>query len=156
MELYNYNEQEYGEQYKDHLLEQWKTAVEMSSSLSDRRTNSNNIFTTINTILIAILTFKIDQKNVLFGVVGIIICISWICSLENYKKLSSVKFNIINKLEKKLPVNLFDYEWELVGRGQDKKKYKKMSKIEMFIPYVFIVIYLIAIVYPFLKTILIK
>ena len=156
MELYNYNEQEYGEQYKDHLLEQWKTAVEMSNSLSDRRTNSNNIFTTINTILIAILTFKIDQKNVLFAVVGIIICISWIFSLVNYKKLSSAKFNIINKLEKKLPVNLFDYEWELVGRGQDKKKYKKMSKIEMFIPYVFIFIYLIAIVYPFFKTILIK
>ena len=154
MNLHNYNEQEYGEQYKDHLLEQWKTAVEMSNSLSDRRTNSNNIFTTINTILIVTVTFKIEQKNVLFGIVGIIICISWIFSLENYKKLSSAKFNIINELEKKLPVNLFDYEWELVGRGEDKKKYKKMSKIEMFIPYVFIVIYLIAIVYPFLKIIL--
>lgn len=151
MNLYNYNEQEYGEQYKEHLLEQWKIGVEMSNSLSDRRTNSNNIFTTINTILIAILTFKIDHKNVLFGIVGIVICISWICSLSNYKKLSSAKFKIINELEKKLPVNLFDYEWELVGRGKDKKKYKKMSKIEMFIPYVFIAIYLIAIVYPFLK-----
>lgn len=100
MNLYNYNEEEYGEKYKDHLLAQWKTAVEMSNSLSDRRTNSNNIFTTINTILIAILTFKIDQKNVLFGIVGIIICISWIFSFENYKKLSCEKFNIINEVEK--------------------------------------------------------
>lgn len=148
MELMNFNEKKYGEEYKPHILEQWKIAVEMSNAISERRTNINNIFITLNSILVALITFQLEKKSLGYASVGIMICIIWLINLENYKKLNSVKFRIINLLEKELPANVFDYEWELVGRGNDGKKYKRMSSMERWIPAIFMLIYFVAIIYP--------
>ena len=148
MNLFNDSEKKYGDDYRNHILEQWKTAVEMSNALSDRRTNMNNIFLTINAILIALITFQLEKKSMGFAIVGIVICMLWLINLSNYKKLNSAKFKIINELEKKLPANVFDYEWELIGRGEEGKKYKRMSQIEKLIPYIFMVVYAVAILYP--------
>ena len=142
------NKIQYGDRYTEYILEQWKTAVEMSNALSDRRTNMNNIYVSINAIMIALLTFQFEKKSIGFAIVGISVCVLWLVNLNNYKRLNSVKFQIINELEKKLPANVFDYEWELVGRGDESKKYKKMSCIEMIIPGIFILVYAVNIFYP--------
>lgn len=120
----------------------------MSNAISDRRTNMNNIFLTLNSILVALITFQFEKKSMGYAVVGIVICIIWLVNLDNYKKLNSAKFKIINQLEKELSANIFDYEWELIGRGESGKKYKRMSSVEKWIPYIFIAIYLVDIFYP--------
>lgn len=148
MNLFNDSEKTYGDDYRSHILEQWKTAVEMSNSLSDRRTNMNNIFLTINAILIALITFELEKKSIGFAVVGVMICVIWLANLSNYKKLNSAKFKVINELEKKLPANVFDCEWEIVGRGEDGKKYKRMSQIEKLVPCIFMLVYIVAILCP--------
>lgn len=144
----NFNEKKYGEEYKSHILEQWKTAIEMSNAISERRTNMNNIFLTLNSIVIALITFHLEKKSLGYAVAGILICTIWLINLENYRKLNSAKFKIINLLEKELPANVFDYEWELVGRGDDGKKYKRMSNVERGIPAILMLIYFVAIIYP--------
>ena len=73
MELKNFNEKKYGKEYKSHILEQWKTAVEMSNAISERRTNMNNIFLTLNSILIALITFQLEKKSLGYAAVGIVI-----------------------------------------------------------------------------------
>jgi hypothetical protein len=57
--------------------------------------------------------------------------------LENYRKLNSGKFKVIHEIEKELPLNLFEYEWEKLGKGNDPKLYKKLSNVEKIIPYIF-------------------
>lgn len=156
LELMNFNQEQYGSEYRNHILEQWKTAVDMSNAISDRRTNVNNIFLTINSILLALVNFQFEKKSMGYALIGCAICGIWILNLKNFKQLNSAKFKVINELEKKLPANVFDYEWEVVGRGNNGKKYKRMTKIEQAIPFTFVLIYVVAIMYPIITKLLIK
>ncbi len=46
-------------------------------------------------------------------------------------------------MEKKLPLSLFETEWELLGKGKDRKLYKSFSLIERQIPVIFIILYIV-------------
>lgn len=88
MTLESVSKEVYGDNYDSVLLEQWKTCVEMANSNTEKRTNSNNIFITINAALLAVVSFSLDYKSIILSVVGIAVCIVWLYSIENYKKLT--------------------------------------------------------------------
>jgi hypothetical protein len=44
-------------------------------------------------------------------------------------------------MEEKLPIKLFDDEWELLDRGENKNTYLKLSVVEQGVPIVFIILY---------------
>jgi hypothetical protein len=46
---------QYGGEYQNHLLEQYKFYLQMADKISDRRQSANNFFLTVNTALIAFL-----------------------------------------------------------------------------------------------------
>lgn len=150
MALESISKEEYGETYDSVVLEQWKTCVEMANSNTEKRTNSNNIFITINAALLAIVSFSLEYKSIIFSIVGISVCIVWLYSIENYKKLSSVKYHIINEIECQLPLAPFGDEWE---RLKNEKQYIGLTKIEKVLPWLFIFLYVISIGWPTVKWI---
>lgn len=97
MLLESVSREDYGENYNAVVLEQWKTCVEMANSNTEKRTNSNNIFITINAALLAVMSFSLDYKSIILSVVGIAVCVVWLYSIESYKKLSSVKYHNENE-----------------------------------------------------------
>lgn len=137
--------EEFGEQYNATVLEQWKTCVEMANSNAEKRTNSNNIFITINAALLAVVSFTLDYKSIVLSIAGIFVCISWLYSIESYKKLSSVKYHIVNEMENQLPLRPFAYEWEMLNC---ERKYLGLTKIEKVLPWLFIMMYAISILWP--------
>ena len=148
-DLFAKNEKDYGNDYKEHLFEQYKLYVESVEKTSDRRQHANNYFITINTALISLigLSFQIKifenlswMKSVL-ALVGIIICIVFWYLIRSYKQLNTGKFAVIHEVEKYLPLALYKYEWEILGEGKDNKKYYPFSHIELLIPWVFGIIY---------------
>lgn len=153
MKLFNYNEKEYGEDYKTHLLQQWVTCVEMSNSTSERRINVNNFFITLNVAILAFITYKLESINYLLSISGIILCVFWLINIENYRKLNEAKYNVINEIEQSLPIRAMNCEWELIGKGKDKKKFKAFTKLEKYIPYLFVILYSFSILYPFVVLI---
>jgi len=148
-DLFSKNEKDYGNDYKEHLFEQYKLYVESIEKTSDRRQHANNYFITINTALISLigLSFQIKIFENLAGVkavlafVGIIICIIFWYLIRSYKQLNTGKFDVIHKIEEHLPLALYKYEWEVLGKGEDNKKYYPFSHIELIIPWVFGIIY---------------
>lgn len=87
-DLFSKNEKDYGNDYKEHLFEQYKLYVESIEKTSDRRQHANNYFITINTALISLigLSFQIKifenlsfVKSIL-ALVGIIVCIVFLVS----------------------------------------------------------------------------
>lgn len=142
VEIENLKSEEYGEQYKEHLLEQWKTCVEMANSNSERRISTNNVYITVNAAIIALISFTFDYKSILLSIVGAIVSILWLNSIISYKKLNSVKYQIINEIEKKLPISPYAYEWSLLG---DNKKYRRFTHLERNLPWLFIILYIICI-----------
>lgn len=140
--------EDYEGDYDAVMLEQWKTCVEMANSNTEKRTNSNNIFITINAALLAVVSFSLDYKSIILSVVGIAVCVVWQYSIESYKKLSSVKYHIVNEIELRLPLKPFAYEWEKLNV---EKKYMGLTKIEKILPWLFILLYLISILLPVLR-----
>lgn len=151
MNLFHSSEKEYGDNYNDHLLQQWVTCVEMSNSVSERRINVNNLFITLNTAIAALINFKSENASFFLSAIGILLCIIWLYNIENYKKLNDAKYKIILEIEKKLPVNPFDYEWTIMGKGKDRKRYIIFTEIEKPISYIFIFLYIFSIIYLFIS-----
>lgn len=151
MELEMIDKETFAGDYENVVLEQWKTCIAEASGISEKRNNANNIFITLNTALFAVITFSLDYKSILLLVVGIAICILWICTINSYKKLNSVKYEIINEMELKLPLAPFTSEWD---RLNNKYEYIRLTKIEKFIPWMFIILYSVSILYPVIKGLL--
>jgi len=126
-ELKVINEKEYGENYKDHYLEQYKLYVESIEKISDRRQQANNYFITINTAFISLigLTNQFDLfSNALWiesilSLVGIMICIVFWYLIRSYKQINTGKFEVIHLIEQSLPLAIYEYEWEVLGKGED-------------------------------------
>lgn len=122
------------------VLAQWQTCVDMANSVSQRRDSMNNIFVTLNLAIITAVSITWDLKSILVLVAGVVACVIWILFLRNYKLLNAEKFNVINSIEKKLPVKPFNDEWEKL---KNNKKYKDSTKLEKTLPITFIILYII-------------
>lgn len=125
------------------ILTQWQTCVEMANSVSQRRDTMNNIFVTLNLAIVTAVSITWDIKSLFILTVGIVVCVIWILFIRNFKLLNTVKFNVINDIEKKLPVKPFNNEWKKLNSN---KKYKDSTKLEKTLPIMFIVLYVIVII----------
>jgi len=159
MELSNSKGKDYPEtREQEHILEQYKLYVESAEKVSDRRNNVNTFYLTLTTTIAGIIGYvkTNDLTNDKYLVLGlsisaILICIYWVNLLENYRKLNSGKFKVIHQIENLLPLKLFDFEWEKLGRGNDKKLYKKMSNVEKGIPFIFGTLFVFVIIVEICK-----
>ena len=153
--LFSKNKKAYGKGYSSHLFEQYKLFIDSVEKTSDRRQQANNYFIAINTALISIIGLSFQVKvfdNVtwlksLIALLGIIICVIFWFLIRSYKQLNTGKFEVINEIEKQLPLALYKYEWEVLGEGRDKNKYYPFSHIELWIPWIFGAIYAILGIY---------
>lgn len=111
------------------VLAQWQTCVEMANSVSQRRDTMNNIFVTLNLATVAAISINWDVKSLFILVAGIVVSVIWLLFIRNYKLLNTEKFNVINDIEKKLPVKPFNDEWK---RLEKNKKYQDGIQILLF------------------------
>jgi hypothetical protein len=133
------------EKYQAHLLDQYKLYVEMADRVSIRRQTTNSYFLSINTALLALdgyIAAKEPAANLwLIGCSGIVLSVLWFQIITSYRDLNSAKFKILGEIEKRLPLNLYDAEWRLMGEGNDPKKYRPLSHIERVVPWVFVALH---------------
>ena len=135
--------------YENHYLEQYRMYLNIFNSNSDRRNKANEFFLGLNTAIIGVIGYLetksiTDDKSIIFvfaPFVGIAICYCWYQMIITYRNLNRAKFHVIHEIEEQLPLSLFKTEWEILGRGLDTSKYRKLSSIEKNIPIIFIVLY---------------
>jgi hypothetical protein len=129
------------EKLQGHLIEQYKLYVEMADRVSARRQTGNSYFLSVNTALLGFVGYVAmkDETDYLWllGIVGLALCVFWVTMLVSFKNLNSAKFKVIHAVEQKLPLRLYDAEWDLVGRGKDAERYRPLSHIEIGVPWVF-------------------
>lgn len=145
--LFRVTRDEYGDLYDQHLLEQYKLYVETAERVSQRRTGANNFLLSANALLVTLyglaLSFGDNPAWLLvvpFG--GILVCVTWFVLIRSYRHLNAAKFKVIHELEEHLPAALFDREWDIAIRTQDKA-YKPLTHIEPYIPIIFAAMYII-------------
>jgi hypothetical protein len=158
-DLFSKSQQDYGDRYKDHLFEQYKLYIGSMEKTSDRRQHANSYFITINTALIALIGLSLQVKTFenigwiksVIAFLGIIICIIFWYLIRSYKQLNTGKFAVIHKIEENLPLAIYKYEWQVLGEGKDESTYYPFSHVELWIPWVFGMIYLLLGLYFLLK-----
>ena len=135
------------------LFEQYRLFVDSSEKLVARRQTVNTFFLSINALLLSAAGFivkDVPQEGASFagvlalGLAGILLCIAWRTLVRSYSQLNTGKFAVIHALEQHLPAALFKAEWHALGEGRDKKKYIPFTKTEARIPFVFAVLYSLA------------
>ena len=141
--------EKYGDKYIEHLLEQYKIYISAAEKISDRRQKANEFFLALNTALVALLGFVTAKTDA--GQLSVIVALSsfagitmgylWYRIVLSYKGLNSGKFQVIHAIEQRLPLALYDTEWEMMGRGTNKELYWPVTHIELRVPWIFIGIY---------------
>jgi len=153
-QLFVAESQKYGDSYIEHLLEQYKIYVNSADKISDRRQKANEFFLGLNTGLVALLGFvatKTSQTEIsgmlfMASLAGITMCYLWYRIIRSYDGLNSGKYKVIHTIEMRMPLALYDTEWEALGRGKNKKIYWPFTHIEKLVPWIFIVIYAVLLI----------
>lgn len=145
------NETRYGDDFKLHLLEQYKLCVEMADRISTRRSQANSFYISLLSATPALLTLVVDKQSfsqsrimlfLFIAILGLTSCCVWYANIQSYKQLNSAKFNVINEMENFLPFPCFNREWEiLISEKLKRKEYRPLTVIEKFIPLIFAVPY---------------
>lgn len=134
------------------LLEQYKLYVEMTDRLSARRNDASKFYTSLLTALLAIpfilgQDFPMLAQRLTFlgiGCLGLALCLIWVLNINSYKQLASLKFKVIHEMEQDLPFECYQREWEILGTNY--KKYRRLNKVESYVPLLFGLLFLIIIV----------
>ena len=124
----------------------------MTDNLIQRRSIANTFFLSINTGLLSALGFLFNlgitssQTNSFLVIAmttlgGILFAYTWIRIVSSYSQLSRGKWTIIQEIERKLPLRIYEVEWEVLGKGKKKALYKPLTDVEKQVPKIFIVIY---------------
>jgi hypothetical protein len=165
------------------ILELYKTAVEMADRLSARRAAANTFFLTLNTALAAVVGIVSSARKPpphgnlpsydgfglgVTAVAGCIFAIVWWLLLRYYRRLSAAKWDVINRLEQRLPASPFTDEWKgmypeetlpttegtrqarprggRVGHWWRHTKHREATAVEQIVPFVFVLVYIVLIV----------
>lgn len=134
---------------KELTLEQYRIFVETADRVSERRSQANNFFVSINTALIAAIPIvfeKIPTSDEAFfakaiGIAGILLNVIWFLTIRTYKNLNSAKFVAIHEIEGKLPHQPFRKEWQELKKKKWLRKYLTLSGVEVFLPFAFAFIF---------------
>ena len=147
--------EKYGDNYGQHLLDQYALYVEMADRISHRRQNANGFGLSINTAILGIVGLIASRctPNQMFtmiaviSVAGMLMSYGWYRLLCSYRDLNTAKFAVIHAIEKHLPIAPYAAEWLVAGEGKNAKLYKPFSHIEIGIPRIFMLAYLASLLY---------
>lgn len=133
------------------LLEQYKLYVATTSNISDRRGAAHTLLLTVNTSLVTVYGLMLGKDGIISSVhgpwrwmlplVGMLVVLTWFYLVRSYRALNSAKFKVIDEIEKRLSVRMFDLEWEYLRRG-DGSIYAPLTHVEQYVPIAFGAFYL--------------
>lgn len=154
-ELFSIPEKGFDKDDKDKLFEQYRIFLQMISSLERKREIVNRFYLSINIGLLAALGLSTQleiasfvSSSLLTLVIpgtGTLFSLIWFQSIRSYKQLSTIKWSIVLKIERMLPLKIHETEWKMLSKGRGSKKYIRLTYVEQFTPVVFIATYVILI-----------
>ncbi len=144
----------YGKNFKEHLIEQYKTYVASGEAISKKREASNKFYLSLNSALAIIAGFISSQNptgTYLLVFAGILMSCIWTLNIKSYKALSDGVYRVLQEIEKELPARIYEYEHELLETDR-RINYRKLTNVEQYVPYVMILFYITVLILAVTKT----
>jgi hypothetical protein len=142
-------------------FDEYKFLVEDTARITDRRQNISNLYTTINSILLAAIAVLFTETalpnlviisgSVAIMIAGIAIATAWKRAILNYRELLRLRFDILYEIEKHPEMEDSEKVYhreaeELYPRDETEKTIDDkglFSNIEKILPEIFIGLYII-------------
>lgn len=141
--LFNHSNNDHNE-----LFQQYRMFVDSAEKISERRNQLNTFFIALHSLLVSGLSLfksEIFAYIIPICVFGCVLAFLWWYMLCNYRALNKAKFTIIQEIEKKLPLNLYNSEWSLYKTSKHRwnpTRYLSFARLEMVLPWLLIAVYL--------------
>ena len=136
------------------LLEIYKLHAELADRISQRREGVHRLYVSLLGGIVTLLAVSIrfgTETPMSSGIeiaalfVGLLLSIAWIVNIASYRQLNSGKFEILWKLEKKLPFQFYRDEWKLLNPSS-RHGYRKLTNVETWLPWIFILLFVVLLV----------
>lgn len=143
--LFRIPESEYGSEYKDHLLKQYRLAVERADAVSERRATTNEFYLVLMSVILSVAGIGIGGTFVgtpvippkiapWISLVGVVVSSSWLGAIYASNQLNRAKFFVINRLEERLPAAVFTVEWNYrTTGGEGGRSYRQLYTSSTFV-----------------------
>jgi hypothetical protein len=119
----------------------------MADRISQRRTAANTYFLSVNSAILAFVGYLTTNASPeymwLLAIAGCMLTLFWYNIINSYRNLNTVKWQVVQDIEKRLPISPYDAEWDAVQRGKNPKLYRPISHTESWVPGVFFLLHLI-------------
>ena len=127
------------------LLEIYKLHAELADSISKQRVAANRFYMLVFSGLAVLFSAFLQRKNgvplgwlmVGFGLFGTLLASAWYIVICSFRQLNRGKFKVLHELEKKLAFPFFKREWDLLTKGAGRKNYRRLTRVEAFVPIIF-------------------
>jgi len=138
------------------ILEIYKLHSELADKVSQRREGANRLHASLQVGIVifvaALLRFGSgdvpgDLVVGAVGFLGLVVSISWVLTINAYRKLNKEKFRVLGELETKLPFQFFVKEYDPVTSGKRSSRYTPLTDVEYVIPTIFFLMWLAVIGY---------
>ena len=135
--------EDYGDDYRTHLLDQYKLYVEMADRISQRRDQSSRFYAGLVSAIIALLVvmgrFGVSGSSwsialLAAGLFGVSLSVIWFINLGSYRALNTAKFRVINEMEPQLPYAGYSKEWAYLRPEKGPARYFQLTRIERYVP----------------------
>lgn len=134
---------------------EYKFFSDGTQRLADRRQATTQVYLSVNTAIFALIAFLLRDVGVegrlqalltlpLFAV-GVFACLAWYKLIYGYKRLISWRYDQLMAMEKTLPDSYQMYSKEqqhFFGSQSDKEEFG-FSRLEMWLPQVILVLYIV-------------
>ena len=122
------------------LLQQWRLCIEMADRISQRRSLTNSLFTTINIGMISLYFSLSFHSRIAVSIFAFVVNYAWWHNIKSYKLLNGAKFKVILEMEKKLPCQAFGNEWDFLQKDDE---YKNLTDVEKWLPVIFGILFVL-------------
>lgn len=118
---------------KNDIVEVWSQYASAAEEVTNKRQNINAVFITVQIALLGFIVSDLKLLGICLSLAGLLVSITWIFMIISYKKLNSVKFDVILELEKNMDIRPYTEEWNKLKL----KKYLKLTTIEIMCSSIF-------------------
>lgn len=137
---------------REELFEIYRLHAELADRVSQRREGANRLYVSLLLALVLFLAalfrfgtgeLPVEIATILVGVMGAALSGSWWIVIRSYRQLNTGKLDVLHELEEHLSYQFFKREWEILGKGENRRSYWRLTQVESTLPWIFFIMYIV-------------
>jgi hypothetical protein len=143
-------------------FEIFKLCLEFADRTTARRAGANTFFVSLHSIIASVVAYvaavRLPKGNldhfslVIIAAVGVTLSLTWWGILRYFRRLNRAKWEVINNIEKAMPIQPFTQEWQILHPEEAsgkrlgwfrRNRHREATVVEQVVPLAFAIVYVL-------------